>query len=154
MEEHDYKAEFENHIRKVSAALGRELDMDKIQVIDRGVPHCTPKWRDGLMAVYTYNFQGEFLKIGKAGPRSEARFRSHHYNPHNAKSTLAASILSDPKMSGYSLNDKTVGNWIKEHCRRIDVMIPVNMGIFTLELVEAILHYVYEPRYEGFDSQR
>lgn len=44
--------------------------------------------------------------------------------------------------------------FIKSNCRRIDVMIPVDMGIFTLELVEAILHYKYEPKYEGFDSQR
>ncbi len=154
MENYDYKEEFETVIKKVSSDLGRELDMSKIQIKDRGVPHVPSKWENGMMAVYTYNFNGKFLKIGKAGPRSKARFTTQHYNPRSAMSTLAASILRDPDMAQYSLTEDTVGDWIKSNCRRIDVMIPVDMGIFTLELVEAILHYKYEPKYEGFDSQR
>lgn len=29
-----------------------------------------------------------------------------------------------------------------------------DLGIFSLELVEAALHYKYEPVYEGFSTQR
>lgn len=43
---------------------------------------------------------------------------------------------------------------LKENCRRIDIILDKNLGIFALELVEAALHYKYEPRYEGFSNQR
>ena len=106
------------------------------------------------MAVYTFNYKGNFLKIGKAGPKSKARFVSQHYNSKSAASTLAASILSDIDMKYQGITAENVGDWIKCNCRRIDILIPADMGIFTLELIEAALHYKYEPKYEGFDSQR
>ncbi|GEM_PF-5297747 len=46
------------------------------------------------------------------------------------------------------------GNWIKKNCRRIDILLDADLGIFTLELIEATLHYKYEPKYEGFLAQR
>ncbi|MGX8797709.1 hypothetical protein ACR6HW_16855 [Fusibacter sp. JL298sf-3] len=94
------------------------------------------------------------MKIGKAGPSSNARFLSQHYNPKSARSTLAASILADEKMQNKGINETNVGDWIKKNCRRIDILLDVNLGIFTLELIEAALHYRYEPIYEGFSAQR
>lgn len=150
----DYIKEFEQVISSVSNDLGRPINMSKIRIRDRGVPHQAPKWEDGYMAVYTFNYNGTFLKIGKAGPKSKARFISQHYNPKSAMSTLAASILNDIEMKYQGITESNVGDWIKRNCRRVDVLIPIEMGIFTLELIEAALHYKYEPKYEGFDSQR
>lgn len=150
----EYAEEFKDIISQVSKCLGRELNMTQIMIKDRGVPHNPPKWEKGMMAVYTFSYKGHFLKIGKAGQKSKARFTNQHYNPGSANSTLAASILRDSEMSYLNLDENSVGDWIKNNCRRIDVMIPVEMGIFALELVESIFHFKYEPKYEGFNSQR
>jgi hypothetical protein len=48
------------------------------------------------MAVYCFFLDGRALKIGIAGPNSDARFRSQHYNLNSARSTLAGSIFKYP----------------------------------------------------------
>lgn len=151
----DYRSEIENLIRRELALLGRESDADKIKVVDLGVPHTPRKLEAGTMAVYTFNLEGKFLKIGKVGSESPARFTYQHYKASGSPSTLAKSLLEDSSMKErYLLNESNVSGWIKEHCQRIDILIPVELGIFTLNLIEAVLHYKYEPVYEGHKSQR
>ena len=106
------------------------------------------------MGVYTFWYNDVALKIGKAGSKSNARFLSQHYAPHSAKSTLAASILVDKEMQNLDITEANVGDWIKQYCRRIDILLDADLEIFTLELIEAALHYKYEPKYEGFLAQR
>ena len=142
-------------IENASIAIGRPIDINKINVIDRGQPHLPPRrLPKGKMAVYTFVYEGEILKIGKAGPNSNARYTSQHYNSKSAMSNLAKSILSDKEMLEKGINEENVGEWIKQNCRRIDIEIDVDLGIFTLEFIEAVLHYKYTPKYEGFSSQR
>ncbi len=150
----DYKTEYGNLIADISGRLGKEIDLREVKIIDRGVPHVPGTLPKDHMAVYTFIYQGQFLKIGKVGHKSGARFTSQHYSPNSSISNLASSILKDPDMYHLGLNENTVGDWIKNNCRRVDILMPNEMGIFTLELVEAILHYKYEPKYEGFSSQR
>ena len=69
-------------------------------------------------------------------------------------SNLAKSILSDVEMRDKGINEDNVGEWIKQNCRRIDIEIDADLGIFALEFIEAVLHYKYIPKYEGFSSQR
>ena len=141
-------------IKNASAAIDRPIGADKINVIDRGKPHSAPhNLPKGKMAVYTFVYDGVVLKIGKAGPNSNARYTSQHYNPKSAMSNLAKSILSDVEMKDKGINEDNVGEWIKQNCRRIDIEIDADLGIFTLEFIEAILHYKYMPKYEGFSSQ-
>ena len=142
-------------IKNASASIDRPIDISKINVIDRGQPHLPPRsLPKGKMAVYTFAYEGVASKIGKAGPNSNARYTSQHYNPKSAMSNLAKSILLDKEMTDKGINEENVGEWIKQNCRRIDIEIDVNLGIFTLEFIEAVLHYKYTPRYEGFSSQR
>ena len=142
-------------IKNASAAIDRPIDNDKINIIDRGQPHSAPhSLPKGKMAVYMFVYEGVALKIGKAGPNSNARYTSQHYNPKSAISNLAKSILSDVEMGDKGINEDNVGEWIKQNCRRIDVEIDADLGIFTLEFIEAVLHYKYTPKYEGFSSQR
>lgn len=150
----DYPEAILRCIKNTAVALGRVIDNGKIKVLDRGQPHKAPKLPDGKMAVYTFIYNGEFLKIGKAGQNSGPRYTSQHYNPGSAQSNLAKSILEDVAMQGMGITEENVGEWIKSNCRRIDIELDADLGIFTLELVEAILHYKYAPRYEGFSSQR
>jgi hypothetical protein len=79
---------------------------------------------------------------------------SQHYNPKSAISNLAKSILSDSNMKNLGITEANVGDWIKHNCRRIDIIIDMEVGIFALELIEAVLHYKYCPVYEGFIAQR
>ncbi len=150
----NYSDEFNKIIEEVSRMLGRPIHKDKYKVIDRGVPHSPQSLQTGMMGVYTFWYNGTFLKIGKAGPKSNARFFSQHYNPRLAQSTLAASILDDKNMKNKGINEDNVGEWIRNNCRRIDILLDVSLGIFALELIESALHYKYEPIYEGFVTQR
>ena len=141
-------------IFNVSSILGKPIKKENIEIINRGKPHKPEPLPAGKMGVYMFLYNESFLKIGKAGPRSNARFLSQHYNPKSAKSTLAASILSDSTNPYEGVGEENVGDWIKENCTRIDILLDVTLGIFTLELIEAALHYKYEPVYEGFLNQR
>lgn len=126
---------------------------DQIKVIDRGKPHkCT--FVDGKMYVYTFRYEGEFLKIGKAGSNSKARLYSQHYKPESSQSNLAKSIILDPRMSDKLLTNSTVGDWIKDNVDRIDIEIDAVLGVFALNFIESVLHCLYQPRYEGFKTQR
>ena len=150
----DYVAEFDEIIREVSGALGKTFDKCKYEIIDRGVPHIPKKLPDGKMGIYTFWYDGKFLKIGRVGSNSKERFYNQHYLPKSAPSTLAASILNDKRMQGKCISEDNVGAWIKNNCRRIDILMDADLGIFSLELIEAALHYKYEPVYEGFSTQR
>ena len=57
-------------------------------------------------------------------------------------------------MRDKGINEDDVGEWIKRNCRRIDIEINVDLGIFALEFIEAVLHYKYTPKYEGYSAQR
>lgn len=150
----DFVNDFDKIIREVSSVLGKSIDKGKYEIIDRGIPHQPKVLPSGMMGVYTFWYEGKFMKIGKAGPKSGARFLSQHYNPKSAQSTLAASILTDKRMQDKGIIESNVGDWIKNNCRRVDILLNSDLGIFALELIEAALHYKYEPIYEGFATQR
>jgi hypothetical protein len=92
-----------------------------------------------------------FLKIGRVGTKSNARFSYQHYDPNHTKSNLAKSLLKDDEMKEkYDLSNENIGGWIKGNCHRINILFDVkNTNPFVNELVEACLHYKYNPRYEG-----
>lgn len=110
----DFINNFDKIIRDVSNVLGKPIDKEQYEIIDRGIPHKPKTLPVGMMGVYSFWHGGDFLKIGKAGPNSNARFFSQHYNPRSAQSTLAASILSDKRMQDKDITENNVGDWIKE----------------------------------------
>lgn len=84
----DYAEEICNTIESVTTLLGKTVDPSKYKVIDRGLPHTPKSLQPGMMGVYTFLYDDRFLKIGKAGPSSNARFLSQHYNPGSEMSKL------------------------------------------------------------------
>lgn len=102
------------------------------------------------MAVYCFFLNGTALKVGMAGPNSNARFRSHHYGHSRAGSTLARSILKYPGKIGIgpALAD-SVGDWIKNNTDRVDLLLPSSWGRPMLSQLESFLHARWTPIYEG-----
>lgn len=127
---------------------------DQVQILDRGVPHIPKSLPPGKFGIYTFSFENKFLKIGKAGSSSNARFLSQHYRPSSSNSNLAKSILMDAEFERYSLSEENINVWIKQNVRRIDILVDASLGIFVLNLIEAFLHVYYQPKFEGFAKQR
>jgi hypothetical protein len=88
-------------------------------------PHGLPL---GKCAVYVFSLSASYggscpagpdrvLKIGKAGPNSNARFQSQHYNPGSSMSNLAKALLNERgrwQLLGITaLSTVTVGNWVR-----------------------------------------
>ncbi len=136
------------------AIAGVTLDRARISIEDLGCPHAPKGLPSGKMAIYTFKKGKIYLKIGKAGPNSDARFRSHHYNPYRAKSNLAKSLLDDGDMEMYNLDEDNIDDWIRQNIRRIDILLDKDAGIFVLNFLESFLHCKFNPKYEGFENQR
>jgi hypothetical protein len=134
----------------VGALVGAECDLSKIRVEVLDKPHKPSGLPTGKMAVYCFFLNGQALKVGLAGPNSDARYRSQHYNPNSADSNLAKSILAYPSKIGIApLHTNFVGIWIKEHTDRVNILLPDSFGKPILSVLESFLHARWKPIYEG-----
>lgn len=140
----------------VARLAGVSLKPGDISVEELSAPHSPPtRLPAGQMAVYVFSLGAEVLKVGKAGPKSPARYTSQHYNPGGARSTLAASMIADAEHIGLDEADRAeIGNWIRTNVDRVNILLPVSHGIPVLTLLETFLQCRLLPRYEGFRSQR
>jgi hypothetical protein len=135
----------------VANLAGHPLSPNELECEYLPAPHRAPsRLPTGRMAVYCFWSGGSWLKVGKAGPNSQARYTSQHYNPASAPSTLAASLLRDGRMKTVDgFTDARPGDWIKASCCRVNILIPTQMRRELLSLLEAFLHVRLTPRYEG-----
>jgi len=142
--------------KKVAQLAGVDLANGSITVEKLDAPHSPPSsLPSGEMAVYVFMWGDKCLKVGKVGPKSQARYTSQHYNPKSSNSNLAKSILKHKKEPGLaSLTDSKVGNWIESNTDRINYILNMELGIWVLSLLEAFLQCRLRPKFEGFDSQR
>ena len=113
-------------------------------------PHVPPlRLPRGTMAVYGFWHDGVWLKIGKAGQNSHARYAFQHYNG-GAQSTLAGSLKSDLQMATVVGSDPLgVNEWMLASTSRVNILLPASRGLKLLSLLEAFLHLRLQPRYEG-----
>ena len=131
------------------------LAAEDIRVEALPAPHTPTRLLAGQMAVYVFTHGDDVLKVGKVGPKSQARYTSQHYNPGSAKSTLAASMIADAERLGLGEVDiAEIGNWIRSNVDRVNILLPASLGIRVLTLLEGFLQCRLRPRYEGFKSQR
>lgn len=83
----------------VARLAGVSLAADDIRIEALPAPHAPPtRLPAGQMAVYVFTYGRDVLKVGKVGPKSQARYTSQHYNPGSAQSTLAASMIADTEL--------------------------------------------------------
>lgn len=132
---------------KASAELGYPITSDDYYIEDLGCPHMPKSFPKNSVAVYMFAYNGIFLKIGKANQKTKARYESQHYG-FAAPSTLAKSLCADER-AGYGITRETTRQWIETNCHRINVIIKAEKGKAATELVEAIMHYKFRPKYEG-----
>lgn len=96
-------------------------------------PHVPPRLPARCCAVYVFSLaqrQGQecsaganrVLKVGSAGPNSNARFQSQHYHPRSSGSNLAKSLLNSPEQWKYlgilQLSEDHVKRWITDNLDR------------------------------------
>jgi hypothetical protein len=114
------------------------------------VPHQPPaRMPAGHMAVYVFMYGDRCLKVGKAGPRTQARYCTHHYGQH-APSTLAKSLVNRQGQIGLDgIDFDTVRRWLCENTSRVNFLLPASYGAFTLSLLEAFVQCRLQPIYEG-----
>ena len=126
----------------------------KLEILEP--PHEAPrKLPNGKMAVYVFRYREQTLKVGKAGPKSNARYTSQHYNAGSAQSTLAASLLKHRDSPDFgSFDSENVGAWIKQNTQRINFILDAECGINVLTLLESFFQCCLNPRFEGFASQK
>lgn len=73
---------------------------------------------------------GRALKVGRAGPNSDARFRSQHYSPMSSGSNLARTLLSArvmwPHLGIEELDEAVVKSWILTNTERDHFFVPAD----------------------------
>ena len=141
---------------RVAELAGEDIKRRDMTIENLSAPHIPPtSLPNGKMAVYVFTWRNQCLKVGKVGPKSQARYTSQHYKANTSNSNLAKSVLKDKSsMDLAQLDEHTVGNWIKQNTDRINFLIPENFGIHVLSLLEAFLQCRLRPRFEGFDTQK
>ena len=142
--------------KEAAKLAGVQLATSDIEIEKMPAPHVPPsRLPPGKMAVYVFSQDAAFLKVGKVGPKSQARYTSQHYNPRSAMSTLAASILADKKRPDLAkVDESNVGDWIKSHVDRVNFLLEEHHGVHVLTLLESFLQCRLKPKYEGFKSQK
>ncbi len=148
-------AEIKTAFQQAAALAGVPIPLSEIEVQFSTAPHTPPtSLPTGKFAVYVFMFGNRCLKVGKAGPKSAARFCSHHYGANRAPSTLVKSLLKNQEAIGVSgFDDTNVGAWICQHTVRVNFLIPSKYGVFALSLLEAFVQCRLQPKFEGFASQ-
>jgi hypothetical protein len=137
--------------RTVAEGAGSPVPEKDLMVDFCDAPHEAPKCLPaGKVAIYGFWGNGVWLKIGKAGPKSNARYTSQHYNTGSAQSTLARSLAECPTMRSVAGFDAArPGDWIKGSTYRVNILLPERYNGPVLALLEAYLHVRLKPRYEG-----
>ena len=142
--------------RQVAELAGFSLAARDVTVESLTAPHRPPtRLPPGKMAVYLFDHRGRVLKVGKAGPNSNARYTSQHYSPGAAQSTLAASLLKRGAEIGVrGVTESTVGHWIRMNTDRHNFLLDGDYPIRLLTLLESFLQCRLDPVFEGFRNQR
>ena len=134
---------------KAAKLAGHSINKTMIDIEFLPAPHKPSALPKNKMAVYGFWGDGAWLKIGKAGPKSNARYQSQHYNLGSTRSTLARSLVEDTHMSSVTGFDRdSPGTWIKRSTHRINILLPSDQPKELLSFLETFLHLDLRPRYE------
>ena len=128
-------------------------------------PHCAGDLPAGRGAVYVFSLSGSTvaaagphraLKVGRAGPNSNARFRYQHYEGGSAGSTLAGAIGNNALLHdflGFDSSAPDIGQWIRERTDRDHFFVDRSRHTL-LPLLELYLKARLGPMFEGSMSKK
>jgi len=142
------KLEITNLIIDETMRAGKPITAKDFTILHQPLNHICPTLPTGKMAVYSFVCNDVFLKVGQANLNSNARYQSHHYYIKSGASTLANSLIKDATMSTL-VNATNVTSWVHSNCERFDVLLDAKLGKITLNFIEGLLQYKYQPKYEG-----
>lgn len=129
--------------------------------MEKGHTHCPTMLQAGMCGVYAFTTETHCFKVGKAGPKSKARWNSHHYClDETTPSTMTKSIMKhkvkvkaffpQPKHAEINaLSKETIQAWVKNNLARIEFLMPMQSDNFALGLLEALAQYRLKPIFEG-----
>lgn len=149
----DWRAEIESAVTDFEAVA--RLANDRPAKLNLSIeflpaPHRPASLPAGKMAIYCFWGRGEWLKIGKVGPKSNARFLSQHYNANSARSTLAGSLIAEEAVAKIAdFDPASCGAWVMANVHRCNIFVDAGQPKTLLSLLEAFLHHRLHPRYEG-----
>jgi len=114
--------------------------------------------RDDCFLVYTFSMPStaDVLKVGVAGPKSDARVLSMHYRPNSAPSNLAKQLLASPeehaRLGAEGLTVENVGDWIRQHTDRDFFRMPTSERDLAL-MFESYLRLRRGALFENFSGK-
>lgn len=123
-------------------------------------PHALPITK---CAVYVFSLSKQYgcqceagphraLKVGKAGPNSNARFQFHHYRPYRTDSSLAASLEKHracwDHLGIHELSYTSGEGWILSNTDRDNFYLPFWHSNLLADL-EKYLQAMLDPVFEG-----
>ncbi|GAB3543391.1 hypothetical protein GCM10027343_16720 [Noviherbaspirillum agri] len=129
--------------------------------MSKGAAHIPTSLRTGASGVYVFMSGERCFKVGKAGPKSKARWNSHHYNlDETTPSTLPKSILkhkaefkchfpSEVHNEIDTLDKSNIQEWIRNNMCRIEFLLTDSSDVFALNLLEALAQFRLKPIFEG-----
>jgi hypothetical protein len=139
---------------RVSALAGVPVNEKDIRHESFRAPHENPRLPRGCHALYVFSLTTDgsvVLKVGKAGPKSAARFESQHYLPRSCNSNLGRSILFNraqwSKLGVFGVEEETIGNWLRNNTDRDHFFLCASP--FVISLFEAFLQCRLRPLFEG-----
>ena len=141
---------------EIARISGIEISKTDIEHEVLTTPHRSKSLPIGKQAVYIFSIGSDrpvFLKVGKVGPNSNARFNSQHYHPGRSMSNLANSLLNAREQwesFGISeLDSESVGPWLKEHTDIDHFYLADSLGKYPLSLLEIFIQCRLKPMFEG-----
>jgi hypothetical protein len=152
--------ELKASVLKVATLAAVELPPAEVRLELLPAPHRPPyALPQGTQAVYAFLVDRGCLKVGKAGPKTEARFTTQPYGL-GAPRTLAESLLRYHALAARllpaerateleGLTEASVGAWLKHNTSRLHLFVPADAGALVLTLMEGFMLCRLQPVFEG-----
>ncbi len=128
-------------------------------ILEKGDTHKPSMLGKGEQGVYVFYNNDICFKVGKAGPKSKARWNSHHYNlDTTTPSTMTKSIIKDlnsfkelydnTHLTDIDMHPKNIKEWVRNNTSRIEFKIAASESKFALGLLESLVQFYFNPIFE------
>tara|TARA_R110000796_G_scaffold63858_1_gene147660 strand:+ start:7554 stop:8054 length:501 start_codon:yes stop_codon:yes gene_type:complete len=151
----------ENLVQKINQQYLEITGIKSIcSILEKGESHIPSVLENGKQGVYVFFKDNICFKVGKAGPKSKARWNSHHYNLDlTTPSTMTKSIMKDlesfKRLFDFQQSEKidnfrpdNIKTWVRSNICRIEFKIDAAESKFSLGLLESLVQYHFNPVFE------